>query len=160
LLVFGIAGCGKGESASGSGSSSNEKELTAIATNEEPEGGVVGVLSVSEVENLGSIVIDRGNHVVYVFDKDKGSTSSCYDACAVKWPPLLTESNPIVRDGIDPERVGTTERKDGKLQVTFDGMPLYGFLDDENPYEANGNGVKAFGGEWSALQPNGQKPED
>ena len=172
LLVCGISGCGSSDSTSGapasgkgeggsskSGSTSQKKELTAIASNAEPEGGIVGVLSISRVENLGPILIDRGHHVVYVFQKDRGSTSSCYGVCAANWPPMLTESNPLVRDGIDPKRVTTTERKDGELQVTYDGMPLYGFSGDENPYEASGDGVKAFGGKWYALKPNGESLE-
>jgi len=158
LVACGIAGCGNSDSTSSAPDSG--KELTAIASNAEPEGGVVGVLSISKVENLGPVLIDRGHHVVYVFQKDKGSTSSCYGACAMKWPPMITESNPLVRDGINPKRAGTTERKDGELQVTYEGMPLYGFLGDYNPYEASGNDVKAFGGKWTALRPNGEKLED
>jgi predicted lipoprotein with Yx(FWY)xxD motif len=56
--------------------------------------------------------------------------------------------------------LGTTKRKDGTVQVTFAGHPLYTFKEDEKPGEANGNDLKAFGDEWYALQPNGEEPED
>jgi hypothetical protein len=51
--------------------------------------------------------------------------------------------------------LGTTKRKDGELQVTYAGHPLYTFVEDHSPGEANGNGSTAFGGEWNALDEGG-----
>ena len=56
--------------------------------------------------------------------------------------------------------LGTTKRKDGTLQVTYAGRPLYTYVGDQRPGEANGNDIDPFGAEWYALQPNGQEPED
>jgi predicted lipoprotein with Yx(FWY)xxD motif len=158
-----IAGCGGGGSTSSSSadgaqgeSDSSRKELTPVAGGPEPESGVVGVLRVGKVGALGSVVIDRGLHTVYVFDKDSGSTSSCYDACAAKWPPMITQAGPIARDGIDVAKLGTIEREDGSMQVTYAGQPLYDYLGDTAAAEANGNGIEAFGGKWSVIRPNGE----
>jgi hypothetical protein len=41
------------------------------------------------------------------------------------------------------------------VQVTYAGHPLYTFVDDSKPGEANGNGSSAFGGEWNALEESG-----
>jgi predicted lipoprotein with Yx(FWY)xxD motif len=121
---------------------------------------VVGVLRVSKVGGLGSIVIDRGLHTVYVFSKDNGTRSSCYDACATRWPPMITETNPFAMDGIDASKLGTTERDDGSLQVTYAGHPLYDYLGDTAAAEANGNGIDAFGGRWHVIEPNGEELPD
>ena len=51
--------------------------------------------------------------------------------------------------------LGTTKRKDGTTQVTYAGHPLYTFVEDAKPGEANGNGVSAFGAEWNALDGSG-----
>ena len=56
--------------------------------------------------------------------------------------------------------LGTTKRKDGTIQVTYNGWPLYTYAGDQAPGEANGNDVDQFDAEWYALQPNGQEPED
>jgi hypothetical protein len=55
--------------------------------------------------------------------------------------------------------LGTTEREDGTTQVTYNGRPLYGFIGDKSPGEANGNEVDAFGAEWFALTKEGELPE-
>jgi predicted lipoprotein with Yx(FWY)xxD motif len=162
-VAVAISGCGSGDSTGSGGaggdtveSSSGGKELTPVAGGPEPEGGVVGVLSVSKVGGLGSIVIDRGLHTVYVFDKDSELTSSCYDACAERWPPMITQSGPIARDGIDVSKLGTIEREDGSMQVTYAGQPLYDYLGDTAAAEANGNGIEAFGGQWNVIRTSGE----
>ena len=52
-------------------------------------------------------------------------------------------------------QLGTTKRKDGTVQVTYAGHPLYTFVEDSQPGEANGNGASAFGGEWNGLDESG-----
>lgn len=92
--------------------------------------------------------------------KDKGGESSCYDACAAAWPPLLTNGEPQAQGAADRSLLGTTKRRDGTSQVTYNGWPLYTYVADQKPGEANGNDIDQFGAEWYALQPNGEEPED
>ena len=166
LLAVAVAGCGSdsdstsGGAYSGKGGGASESKSKDKTASETEEFGVIGVVSVAEVGDLGKILIDRGHHVIYVFHKDKGTTSSCYGACEAQWPPLLTEVDPRAEGGAAAAKVGTTERKDGATQVTYAGHPLYTFVGDPRPEEANGNDVDAFGAEWYALQPNGEEPED
>ena len=56
--------------------------------------------------------------------------------------------------------LGTTKRKDGSMQVTYNGHPLYTFVGDKKPGEGNGNDTTAFGAQWYALLGNGEEPED
>ena len=44
---------------------------------------------------LGRILVDSRGHSLYLFEKDKGSRSACYAACAKFWPPLLTSGKPV-----------------------------------------------------------------
>lgn len=161
VLAFAIAGCGDGnDSASGDayggkgGNASGSESKDETAANPY---SVIGEVSVGKVDGLGKVLIDRGMHVVYVFPKDEGTTSSCYGACELRWPPLLTEVEPRAKAGVDAGELGTTERKDGTTQVTYAGHPLYTFVDDFAPFEANGNDVTAFGGKWYALRANGEE---
>ncbi len=91
---------------------------------------------------------------------NEGTTSACYGACAQAWPPLLTKGQPKAMGGTEASLLGTTKRKDGTVQVTYNGHPLYGFVEDRKPGETNGNDLKAFGASWYALEPDGEEPAD
>jgi hypothetical protein len=55
--------------------------------------------------------------------------------------------------------IGTTKRKDGTVQVTYAGHPLYTFTGDSSPGEATGNELNFFGGVWNALDESGAAVE-
>jgi predicted lipoprotein with Yx(FWY)xxD motif len=101
------------------------------------------------------VLVDSEGFTVYSFAKDQGTTSSCYGACAEAWPPVTVKGKPVGGEGAMSAELGTTKRKDGTVQVTYAGHPLYTFIEDRNPGETNGNGVSAFGGEWNALDESG-----
>jgi predicted lipoprotein with Yx(FWY)xxD motif len=129
-----IAGCG-GSSTTSSTTSSNQETKATAAQSSEP----------------GAMLVDSEGFTVYAFAKDKGTMSSCYGECAEAWPPVTAAGGPIEGEGVMSSLLGTTKRKDGTAQVTYAGHPLYTFIKDSKPGEANGNGVVAFGAEWYAL---------
>lgn len=148
------------ESSSGYGNSSESE--TKSARSESAAGAESGasVVSLGNVQKLGMVLVDSNGMTLYDFHKDKGTTSSCYGPCAESWPPMLTEGEPTVGNGASSSKLGTTERKDGTTQVTYAGHPLYTFVEDKKPGEANGNDVKAFGASWYALKGNGEEAGD
>jgi predicted lipoprotein with Yx(FWY)xxD motif len=146
-------------------SSTPEIEEEAAATASEGGGAAAGatkpaVVKVMDTPKLGKVIVDAEGMTMYDFHKDKGTTSSCYGACASAWPPLLTKGMPTASGGAEASLIGVTKRKDGTEQVTYDGHPLYGFIEDQKPGETNGNDVDGFGAQWYALMPNGEEPED
>ena len=143
---------GKSGGASGGGENKNASSTS--------EGGGGAVVSLGSVQKLGMVLVDSNGMTLYDFHKDKGTTPSCYGACAQAWPPLTTAGEPQVGNGASASKLGTTERTDGTTQVTYAGHPLYLFVEDQRPGEANGNDVTAFGGEWYALTGSGGEPED
>ena len=106
---------------------------------------------------LGRILVDQKGITLYDFPPDKGRISVCYGACAAIWPPLITKSKPVAGRGVRASLLGTTKRKDGKLQVTFRGHPLYYFVSDRSPGQTTGQGVNQFGGPWWVLSPAGKE---
>ena len=106
---------------------------------------------------LGRILVDSKGITLYDFVKDKGTTSVCYGACAALWPPLLTKGKPVAAPGVRGSLLGTTKRKDGKLEVTYNGHPLYYFVTDRKPGQTTGQGVNQFGGPWWVLSPAGKE---
>jgi predicted lipoprotein with Yx(FWY)xxD motif len=164
VLALVLAACGGGSSSSSSSetsagtSGSATKETETVKAPPNAEEGTTFV-SLGNVSSLGQVLVDSKGMTLYEFAKDNGTESSCYGECAKAWPPLLTEGEPQPSNGASASELGTTERKDGTVQVTYAGHPLYGFVGDKSPGEANGNGVSAFGAEWFALAGNGEQPE-
>lgn len=157
VMALAVGGCGgDGETGGYGGRSATGMETGGGAETS----GEAGLVSTAEAGDLGTILVDAEGLTLYDFHKDEGTTSSCYGACAEGWPPLLTARDPQAQGGAIAAKLGTTERKDGTTQVTYAGHPLYTYVGDEGPGEANGHDVDAFGAEWYALQPSGQEPED
>jgi predicted lipoprotein with Yx(FWY)xxD motif len=92
---------------------------------------------------------------VYLFEGDKGGASSCTGACASVWPPVTGKPQP--GGGAVSSDLGTITRPDGSTQVTYKGHPLYTFVKDKDGGDAYGEGAKAFGADWYALAPAGNK---
>ena len=106
---------------------------------------------------LGRILVDSKGITLYDFVKDKGATSVCYGACAALWPPLLTKGKPVAGPGVRASLLGTTKRKDGRLEVTYNHHPLYYFVTDRKPGQTTGQGVNQFGGPWWVLSTAGKE---
>jgi predicted lipoprotein with Yx(FWY)xxD motif len=167
-LALLVAGCGSDSSSSGGayggkgGGSAGGDSTASSETKPATSGGTGGdgIVSAAEVGDLGTILVDSRGLTIYDFHKDEGGESSCYGACAAAWPPLLTAGNPQARGPAVRDMLGTAKRKDGTVQVTYAGWPLYTYAGDRKPGEANGNDIDQFGAEWYALQPNGEEPED
>jgi predicted lipoprotein with Yx(FWY)xxD motif len=106
---------------------------------------------------LGRILVDGKGISLYDFPPDKGTASVCYGACAALWPPLLTHGKPVAGHGVRASLLGTTKRKDGKLEVTYNGHPLYYWVGDRKPGQTTGQGLNQFGGPWWVLSPSGRE---
>ena len=106
---------------------------------------------------LGRIIVDSKGITLYDFPPDNGTTSVCYGACAALWPPLISHGKPVPGRGVRASLLGTTKRKDGKLQVTYGGHPLYYFVSDRKPGQTTGQGVDQFGGPWWVITPAGKE---
>ncbi len=91
--------------------------------------------------NLGNVLVGENGLTLYMYTEDTKNTSNCYDKCAVAWPPLLTKGAPHIGAGGDAKLLGVTKRKDGQLQVTYNGMPLYYWFKDQKPGDTTGQNV-------------------
>ena len=122
-------------------------------------GSLVGALALQQEELVqlqfshAGFVVDGKDRSLYVFTSDTQNTSTCYDQCAQNWPPLITRGKPTIGGGINEQLVGTTTRRDGSMQVTYAGRPLYYYVRDQTPGNARGQGV---GGVWFLVQANGE----
>jgi predicted lipoprotein with Yx(FWY)xxD motif len=135
-----LAGCG--------GSASH-----ALPTANDGRRANVGVASTG----LGDVLVDRQGRTLYLFGRDSGTTSACTGACAVNWPQLRVRGAPLVGSGAEPSDVGRTTRPYWVNLRSYNGHPLYTFVNDEKPGGANGEHINAFGGSSFAVSPAGAR---
>lgn len=106
---------------------------------------------------LGQILVDGRGRTLYLFEADKAGMSSCYGDCASVWPPLLASSSPVAGAGLDQMLLTTTARKDGSLEVVYNGHPLYYFVSDKQAGDTSGQALSSFGADWYVLSAGGNK---
>ena len=111
---------------------------------------------VADVGTFGSALVNGDGMPLYVFSLDTGGTSACADDCAAEWPPLASQGAPVAGDGVDATLLGTITRDDGTMQATYNGHPLYTFVDDTTAGDAMGQAMDDFGGTWSLISPAGE----
>jgi predicted lipoprotein with Yx(FWY)xxD motif len=104
---------------------------------------------------FGKAVFGPSGKVVYVFGADRGSTSRCYGVCAAAWPPVLTTGAPRAGTGVEAKLLGTTKRKNGRLQVTYNGHPLYYYSADKVG-KVMCQHANMHGGLWLIIKPDGR----
>ncbi|MGH2819569.1 MAG: SCO0930 family lipoprotein [Actinomycetota bacterium] len=140
-----FAACGGGEPSTTSGSSGSSGEKSAKAT------------IAMATSNFGEILTDAEGRTLYMFEPDEGTESVCYGECADAWPALSVDGDSIAGTGLDQALLGTTERKDGTQQMTYNDFPLYYFAFDEKSGDVNGQGS---GDVWWVLSPEGEPIEN
>ena len=107
--------------------------------------------------SLGQLLVDGSGRTLYLFELDKGTSSTCDGPCAQAWPPLLTKGAPTAGTGANAADLGTTTRKDGTTEVTYNGHPLYYYVGDTKAGDTTGQGLNQFGAKWYVLAPGGDK---
>ena len=131
---------------------SPRESKTARPTEPRPRGSRI----VAADSDFGTVLFDGKDQAIYLFDVENTARPKCYGACAEAWPPVLTDGEPVAGPGIQASRLGTTERSDGTTQVTYGGHPLYLYA-HEGPGEVKCHDVFLNGGNWYAVQPDGER---
>jgi predicted lipoprotein with Yx(FWY)xxD motif len=109
-----------------------------------------------KASSFGRILFDGRGFVLYGFTRDPRGKSVCSGACARAWPPYVVNSTPRAGVGAAARLVGTTRRKDGSLQVTYAGHPLYYYVGDRRPGQILCQNVTEFGGVWRVVRASGR----
>jgi predicted lipoprotein with Yx(FWY)xxD motif len=86
---------------------------------------------------------------LYWFAPDTSTGSKCFGSCATYWPPV--SGSPAAGPGVSG-KLGTIKRPGGGLQATYNGHPLYTYIGDRGPGQANGNDLDLNGGYWYDIR--------
>jgi len=166
LAAGSIAACGGSDKSSGTSSSSTTNTSSGgggaygAAPKATATAAASGAVSIKTAKGKpGTFLVDSSGRSLYLFEADKSSTSTCTGACAAAWPPVTTTGAPTAGTGVKASLLGTSKRDDGKMEVTYNGHPLYYFANDSAPGDIKGQGVDAFGAEWYAVSPEGKTAE-
>jgi predicted lipoprotein with Yx(FWY)xxD motif len=141
--ALGIAGCGGG----------GEENASAGAA-----GASAGIVSVASVDG-NDVLADSEGRTLYTAAVEQGGKILCVDGCTSFWEPV--GASPDEADEAAAELgadLGVVDRPEGEQQLTFDGLPLYTFA-EEDAGQLDGDGfVDDFQGthfEWEAARTDG-----
>ena len=158
------AGCGSGDTAgraetssrpspdapsSSSPSSSPPSSRPSPTTDARP-----GTRIIVADSDYGPMLYDGSGQPIYLFTAETGTRPRCYEECAADWPPVLTTGKPSASGDARADLLATTRRDDGRVQVTYDGHPLY-FYAHEGKYQVLCHDIEEYGGTWLVVRPDG-----
>ena len=106
---------------------------------------------------LGTFLTDSQGKTLYLFEKDPAGVSTCTGACLGVWPAFSATGTITGGPGVTTSKLSTIQRPDGTTEVAYNGHPLYYYVGDSNPGDANGEGLNQFGASWYVVSPNGNK---
>ena len=107
-------------------------------------GGTLQTVTIGGV----TVLANANGMTLYSFVPDTATRSACYGTCAAYWPPVTgpAKAGPGVTGTLY-----TITRSDGSVQAAYDGHPLYTYIGDTAPGQANGNGINLNGGVWHEV---------
>ena len=142
-----VAACGG--SSAGSGGASSTPSSTATAASSPASSGTA--LKTAKIGGT-TVLTNAEGFTLYWFAPDTPAKSNCNGSCATFWPPVKgpATSGPGVTG-----KLGTITRSDGTAQAAYNGHPLYTYVGDTAPGQAEGNGLNASGGVWHEVTVSG-----
>ena len=120
--------------------------LSVIASS---EAGAASTVTVSSTKNakLGTILVS--GKTLYTL---KPGSTACTAACLKIWPALVLPTGVTkakAGSGVSAAKLGTVKRN-GVVQVTYGGKPLYYFVGDTTTGQVNGDLTDTWG-KWTAV---------
>jgi predicted lipoprotein with Yx(FWY)xxD motif len=107
----------------------------------------VVTVKVASNPTFGHILVDSAGMALYTYGPDEGHNgmSKCTGTCLQEWPALGVPAGtaPIGGSGVTGT-LAAVKQANGTFQVTYDGSPLYTFVQDSAPGQATGNNVAGF----------------
>ena len=122
--------------------------FAAVATPKtQPVATGADVLKARTVGGL-TLLTNSNGLTLYWFAPDTATASKCSGGCARIWPPV---NGPATAGPGVPGTLTTIARTDGATQAAYDGHPLYTYVGDTHPGQANGNNLNLNGGLWHEV---------
>ncbi len=100
------------------------------------------------------IVVNSKGRAVYTLSGDTTKHPKCTKAngCFSFWPPVTVKSAKGMSKAASVKGKLGTFKRNGIIQVTLGGHPLYTFANDHQRNNATGEGVNGFNGIWHVVK--------
>lgn len=145
------AGCGGGSSSPATGTVAGAQESSSTPST---------MFGTAKVSGLGTVLVDGSGKTVYILTSSSQKNVPCTDSsgCTKVWPDLPLPSGMSAAKaemGAQASLLGTKKLSDGETYPTYNGWLVYEYTGDSSPGQANGQGIKSFGGIWYVLNASG-----
>ena len=129
--------------------------LTLVASGRALAAALTGTkVTLHSTSSHGKVLATSTGRPLYLYTPDGRNKSTCTGGCNATWQPLLTRGKPVAGMGVKRSLLGTATRPNGKLQVTYNGYPLYRYGGDSAAGQTNGEGSS---GVWFLVSALGRK---
>ena len=102
------------------------------------------LVKVAHNAKLGTFLVNAKGMTLYYYEPEKHGKIECTGQCATFWPPLVLPHGaapPATISGATG-KFGVVTRPGGARQLTYNGWPLYTFVNDKKPGQTNGQGIQ------------------
>jgi predicted lipoprotein with Yx(FWY)xxD motif len=111
----------------------------------------------AHASKLGKILVASNGDILYAFSKDSKNKDACakISGCLDVWPIEAVHGKLKAGTGVKQSLLGTIT-VGGKKQATYDGHPLYGYVEANTASDTDYVGITQSGGTWPAVSPSGK----
>jgi predicted lipoprotein with Yx(FWY)xxD motif len=115
-------------------------------------------VTTKKLKKLGTVLVNSRGRTLYMFIPDHQKKVTCKGKCAKYWPPLKLKKGqkPTAAGSARKKLLGVDPAAGGARVVTYNRWPLYTYIADSKPGQANGQAIKLNGGYWYVLSPAGK----
>ncbi|WP_328535314.1 COG4315 family predicted lipoprotein [Streptomyces sp. NBC_00344] len=156
VIAAAVSGCSSGGGSTSQGSAAGSSPSSSMQASSTSTASAVKTVMLKNTP-FGKILVNGKGRTLYLFEADKTSKSTCSDACAQAWPPLIVKGTPTAGSGVQTKLMSTSVRSGGSKQVTYKGHPLYTYQGDHKAGQTNGQGLNQFGAKWYVVNADGKK---
>lgn len=152
-LAVGLAAAGYGGMAGAAAQSSAFATTAAVTT------AAKVTIKTASVSGLGTVLVDGAGRTLYTLTSESAGKITCTTAngCTDYWSQIGSKSGQRhqTRGGAKGSMIGSEKGSPGTHVLTYHGHPLYTYVGDTADGQANGEGLKSFGGTWYAVSASG-----
>jgi predicted lipoprotein with Yx(FWY)xxD motif len=144
FLALGSAAC---SSATSPGSKANNQAQSTTQSPKSKGSGSSATVKVASNATFGDVLVNASGMALYTYapDQGHGGMSTCSGSCLQAWPALTVPAGSVPTGGTGVTgTLAAVKQANGTYQVTYDGSPLYTFVQDTTPGQVTGNGLAGF----------------
>jgi predicted lipoprotein with Yx(FWY)xxD motif len=144
IVLIIIAAAGFGLYATQTATTSTETSTSTTTTTATATGPFT--VNLAYKASTGFYLTNATGFTLYFRETDSGNgTSTCTGGCVTAWPLFYAAPGTItLPPGLNASSFGVATRTDGLKQTTYDGYPLYYFVNDKAPGQIAGQGKGGF----------------